>query len=158
MGTKNLTFTAVYDEHLITDEQEMTATGPYRLADGYLRVIPVGTSAKRILATLVPRDCITIHSGDTEVTGTVATGMTVDFAPGGALKQSAVIVVTGDVNGDGKITLTDMVRIRAHLLGRTTLKGAYLEAADLDGNGEVTLADFVQCLSSVLGRSTVKPN
>jgi len=158
MGTADVAFTAVYDEHPITELKEMTATGSYRLVDGYLRVIPAGTTAEEILATLVPRDYIAIHSGGKAVTGAVGTGMTVDFAPDGTVKQTAVIVVTGDVNGDGKITLTDMVQIRAHLLGRSTLTGASLEAADLDGNGQITLTDFVQCLSAVLGRSTVKPN
>ena len=158
MGTRNVSFTATYEEHPIVDVREMTATGRYRLVDGYLRNIPVGTKAEDILATLVPKEYITINSGGKAVSGPVATGMTVDFAPGGKVTQTAVIVVTGDVNGDGKVTLTDMVQIRSHLLGRTTLKGAYLQAADLNGDGKVTLTDFVQCLSAVLGRSTIEPN
>ena len=158
MGTKDLSFIAVYDEHPIAEVAEMTATGSYRLVDGYLRVIPAGTTAEEILATLVPAEYIAVHSGGKTVTGAVGTGMTVDYAPNGSVVQSAVIVVTGDVNGDGKITLTDMVQIRSHLLERSTLKGASLEAADIDGNGKITLTDFVQCLSAVIGRSTVKPN
>jgi Ca2+-binding EF-hand superfamily protein len=84
--------------------------------------------------------------------------MTVEFAPAGEVTQSVAIVVTGDVNGDSAVTLTDMVQIRAHLLSRKELKGAYLEAADLNGDGNVTLTDFVQSLSAVLGRSTIQPN
>ena len=158
MGTKDVSFTAVYDEHPILDVTEMTATGPYRLADGYLRAIRAGTTAEEIQATLVPKEYIAIHRGGKAVSGAVGTGMTVDFAPDGSVKQSVAIVVTGDVNGDGKATLTDMVQIRSHLLGRTTLQGAYLQAADINGDGKLTLTDFVQCLSAVLGRSTVEPN
>ena len=159
MGTRDVAFTAVYDEHPISTEEvtEMTATGSYRLADGYLRVIPAGTTAQQILDTLVPRESIAIHSGSTVVTGAVGTGMTVDFAPNGQVVQTAVIVVTGDVNGDGKITLTDMVQIRSHLLGRTTLKGAYLQAADLNGDGSLTLTDMVQLRAFMLGRSQIIP-
>ena len=56
------------------------------------------------------------------------------------------------------LTLTDMVQIRSHLLGRTTLSGAAAQAADLNGDGELTLTDFVQSLSAVLGRTKIKPN
>jgi len=158
MGKENVTFVAQYDAHPLSELTEMAATGSYRLVDGYLRVIPAGTTAEQILDKLTPRDFITIRSGGEAVTGAVATGMTVEFAPAGEVTQSVAIVVTGDVNGDSAVTLTDMVQIRAHLLSRKELKGAYLEAADLNGDGNVTLTDFVQSLSAVLGRSTIQPN
>ena len=157
MAAGNVSFTATYEEHAIEDLTEMAASGPYRLADGYLRCIPIGTTAGEILDTLSPRDYITINQDGQPVTGAVATGMAVDFTVDGALIQQVAIVVTGDVNGDGRVTLTDMVQIRAHLLGRDILDGAALQAADLDGNGQITLTDFVQCLSAVLGRSTIEP-
>ena len=158
MPESDISFIATYQEHPVEKYTEMVATGDYQLKDGYLRVIPAGTTAKDILATLTPEKYITIHKGSETVTGTVGTGMTVDFAPDGKVIQTAVIVVTGDVNGDGAVTLTDMVQIRAHLLGRSTLKGAAVQAADLNGDGQMTLTDFVQSLSAVLGRSKIKPN
>ena len=158
MPESDISFIATYQEHPVEKFTEMVATGDYQLKDGYLRVIPAGTTAKAILATLTPEKYITIHKGSETVTGTVGTGMTVDFAPDGKVIQTAVIVVTGDVNGDGAVTLTDMVQIRAHLLGRSSLKGAAAQAADLNGDGQMTLTDFVQSLSAVLGRSKIKPN
>lgn len=158
MPEENISFIAQYDEHPVERYTEMVATGDYHLVDGYLRAIPAGTTAKAILSTLTPEKYITVHKGSETVTGDVGTGMTVDFAPEGKVIQSAAIVVTGDVNGDGAVTLTDMVQIRAHLLGRSTLEGAAAQAADLNGDGELTLTDFVQSLSAVLGRSKIKPN
>ena len=136
----------------------MTATGRYHLVDGYLRNIPVGTKAEDILATLVPKEYITINSGGKSVSGAVGTGMTVDFAPGGKVAQTAVIVVTGDVNGDGKVTMSDMLQIRSHILGRSEMKGAYLQASDLNNDGKISMSDFLQTLSVVLGRSELQPN
>ena len=158
MGKENVSFTAVYDAFPRNDITELVVTGPYTLADGYLRVIPVGTTAEDILNALEPHEYIAVHQNGKPVTGVVGTGMTVDFTVDGKLIQSAVIVVTGDVNGDGAVTLTDMVQIRAHLLGRSTLKDAYAQAADLNGDKDLTLTDFVQSLSAVLGRSQIKPN
>lgn len=158
MGTEDVSFTAVYEAHPLEKLTEMVATGPYKLTDGYLRVIPVGTTADKIVSQLTPGEYIAVHKGDEVVTGAVGTGMTVDFTVDGQVIQSAAIVVTGDVNGDGAVTLTDMVQVRSHLLGRTKLTGAAAQAADLNGDGELTLTDFVQSLSAVLGRTKIKPN
>ena len=157
MGTENLSFTASYEEHSLAELGEMVSAGPYRLVDGYLRAIPAGTASADILSKLTPSQYITIHRGTEAVTGAVGTGMTVDFAPLGDVLQSATIVVTGDVNGDGAVTLTDMVQIRAHLLGRNTLRGAAFQAADLNGDGQLTLTDMVQLRSYMLGRSSITP-
>ena len=158
MGTEDVSFTAQYEAFPRLDITEMVPTGAFSLTDGYLRTIPVGTTAQEILNALEPHEYITIRQGGETVTGKVGTGMTVDFIVDGNVIQSAVIVVTGDVNGDGDITLTDMVQIRSHLLGRSSLKDAFAEAADLNGDDELTLTDFVQTLSAVLGRTTIKPN
>ena len=157
MPAKNISFTAVYDEHPVVKFTEMVSNGTYHLVDGYLRAIPAGTTAEDILSSLTPREYITIHKDGKAVTGKVGTGMTVDFAPEGKIIQSVAIVITGDVNGDGNVTLTDMVQIRAHLLGRSTLKGAALQAADLNGDGQLTLTDMVQLRSYMLGRSKITP-
>ena len=158
MGKEDISFTAVYESYPLDQVTEMVSTGSYKLEGDYLRVIPVGTTAETILSHLTPGEHITVRKGGQVVTGAVGTGMTVEFAPGDTVLQSAAIVVTGDVNGDGAVTLTDMVQIRSHLLGRTTLSGAAAQAADLNGDGELTLTDFVQSLSAVLGRTKIKPN
>ncbi len=158
MPKSDITFVAKYEEHPVVKYTEIVASGEYRLVDGYLRAIPAGTTAREILDTLSPKEYIAVHRGGDKVTGTVGTGMTVDLTVDGETVQSVQIVVTGDVNGDGAVTLTDMVQIRAHLLERSTLKGAAYQAADLNGDGQLTLTDFVQSLSAVLGRSKIKPN
>ncbi len=157
MGTEDLTFTAVYEEHPVAGLTEIVATGSYRLLDGYLRVIPAGTTAEQILAALEPAGYISVCKDGSPVSGEVGTGMTVEFSPAGSVVQTAVIVVTADVNGDGAITLTDMVQIRSHLLGRSTLSGAALEAADLNGDGNLTLTDMVQLRAFMLGRDEITP-
>ena len=67
-------------------------------------------------------------------------------------------MVTGDLSGDGRVTITDMVRLQAHLLGKTSLTGAALQAADLNGDGQVTITDMVRLQAYLLGRGTIQPN
>ena len=93
----------------------------------------------------------TIYSGSTKVTsGLVGTGMT-------AVSSSATvtIVVTGDVSGDGKITITDVVKLQKSVVGSGSLSGAYAKAADINGDGKVTITDVVQAAQVTVGQRTI---
>ena len=151
----NVTFTAQYAAKAVESVPKEITTGAYRIADSYLRAIPMGTTARQLLANLSPSDYITLPvQGDS----LVGTGMTVTYARDGQTIQTLTTVVTGDLSGDGWVTITDMVRLQAHLLGRTSLTGAALQAADLNGDGQVTITDMVRLQAYLLGRGTIQPN
>lgn len=93
----------------------------------------------------------TIYNGSAKVTsGLVGTGMT-------AVSSSATvtIVVTGDVSGDGKITITDVVKLQKYVVGSGSLSGAYAKAADINGDGKVTITDVVQAAQVTVGQRTI---
>lgn len=93
----------------------------------------------------------TIYSGSAKVTsGLVGTGMT-------AVSSSATvtIVVTGDVSGDGKITITDVVKLQKSVVGSGSLSGAYAKAADINGDGKITITDVVQAAQVTVGQRTI---
>lgn len=56
------------------------------------------------------------------------------------------ISVIGDIAPNGKIDISDLPRLRKHLVGATgkTLEGVYFYAADISGDGEVTLLDLLR--------------
>jgi hypothetical protein len=49
----------------------------------------------------------------------------------------------GDVDGDGNYTVFDYFKIKAYLLGRTTLTKTEIKNADSDFNGTVTATDYL---------------
>ena len=153
----DVTFQPEFASHALSSLNEIVSS-TYKISDSYLRAIPNGTSASTLLKNLAPADGVAIHKGASAASGTVGTGMTVDYTQNGKLVQTLTVVVTGDINGDGKCTLTDMVQLRSHLLGKSKLSGAALQAADINGDGQCTLTDMVQCLSVQLGRTSIKPN
>ena len=57
-------------------------------------------------------------------------------------------VLYGDVNGDGKISLTDVVRLRRYLANRDLATGVspviVEDGADVDGDGKITLDDALR--------------
>ena len=95
---------------------------------------------------------VTVYRDELELASEaqLATGMTATF--GGS---SYTLVITGDANGDGKVTITDVVALQAHVVGKQTLEGAYARAADLNGDGKVTITDVVKAARVVVGKDTI---
>ncbi|HHW46338.1 MAG TPA: hypothetical protein GXX17_05435 [Clostridiales bacterium] len=49
----------------------------------------------------------------------------------------------GDVDGDGNVTVVDIISIRAYIMGIKVLNDAQILAADLDESGTITVVDIV---------------
>lgn len=61
--------------------------------------------------------------------------------------------LTGDANGDGKVSIFDAVQIVNHILGNTP--ETFIEsAADVDGNGKITIFDAVSTVNIILNQSS----
>ncbi len=67
---------------------------------------------------------------------------------------SAIVVVCGDANGDGKLSISDMIMARASMLGAISLDEVSLMAVDLDKNG-LTIADIIKARAYSLGMTTL---
>ncbi len=65
--------------------------------------------------------------------------------------KSAVILIEGDVNGDGTIDGTDYLKIKTHFLGAGDITGVYFEAADCDNDGVVGSTDYLRLKSYFIG-------
>lgn len=65
-------------------------------------------------------------------------------------------IMRGDCNNDGKITITDMLSVKAHILGKSTLTGDESTAADTNLDGKITITDFIQLKAHILGKSTIE--
>ena len=62
----------------------------------------------------------------------------------------------GDVNNDGKITPADYVKVKNHIMKKSTLSGKSLTAADVNKDGKITPADYVKIKNHIMGKSTIK--
>ena len=69
------------------------------------------------------------------------------------------IVVLGDVNGDGQINALDMIKMNRHVLGISSLTGAYLTAADANGkNDGANALDMIIMNRHILGLAAIDQN
>ena len=85
-----------------------------------------------------------VEIGNTDIIGT---GYTLITDSGKNYK----LVVTGDVNGDGQVKITDLSNAKKHYLNIETLQGIYKDAIDLDYNGTISLKDIAQMRNIILG-------
>ena len=95
-------------------------------------------------------------SGSAKTSGTVATGDVLRrLNSSGSVQKSYTLVRYGDVSGDGKITVLDLLRIQKYLLGTSSLSGAYKTAADASKDGSVTVLDLLRVQKHLLGTQTI---
>lgn len=69
--------------------------------------------------------------------------------------STASLVITeatmGDVNGDGRVSVTDVISMNSYILEEEPAK-FIRKVADLNGDGKVTITDLVQVIDIILGR------
>ena len=79
----------------------------------------------------------------------IGTGATITITDNtGTMTYTAVIY--GDVNGDGQIGATDLLWVKRHILGTSTLSGASARAATL-ANGRIGATSLLTIKRHILG-------
>lgn len=65
------------------------------------------------------------------------------------------IAVNGDLNGDGVVTIQDLLKIQKHLLGTSKLGGIQGFAADTNGDSKIDGKDLLRIQKHILGSITL---
>lgn len=142
-------------------ELEVLNSTTYEIYGDYISKIKVGTTVKEFLENVyivfpLGNDRCEIYKGETKAKDTdiVTTGMEIKVITGTNFPfeyYSYKLAVRGDVNGDGKITVTDLSKLKAHIVKSETLKNEYLKAIDIDYNGKVGITDLSKIKLMLLG-------
>lgn len=85
-----------------------------------------------------------------EVNSNLATGYTLKITVSDETREYK-IVIYGDNNGDGEITILDLLRIQKHLLKSSLLTNENYESCDVNKDGEVTILDLLLVQKHLLG-------
>ncbi len=109
---------------------------------GHILGIAPGTSAAHLLSVCLPGDC-TLSQQDLVTGASISSG-----------ENALTIIVTGDLNGDGIVTITDMLMQKSAILGEE-LSSTAMAAGDVNYDGAVTITDFLQVKSTLLGLSSI---
>ena len=113
----------------------------YKIEDSYISNILKETKISDFKENITTyTDNVKILDSDTEITETnslVKTGIVLKV---GDIEYT--LVITGDINGDGKVKVSDLSFLKKAILGKETLKGAYKKAADLNGDSLLSASDL----------------
>ena len=74
------------------------------------------------------------------------------------LEEILALKITGDANGDGKISQEDVTVIQQHIAGLLKLEGKLLENADVNNDGKVNMEDVVYLQKLLASIIKVKNN
>ena len=116
----------------------------YEDGDKYISRITKETKLKDYINNLKTNGEITVTKED-------GTKLTEEEYVGTGMKLTAIkdkekielkIAVSGDLNGDGKVTATDLSTMNQTILKTTKLENEYKLAADLDENNNITATDL----------------
>lgn len=96
---------------------------------------------------------ISIYSGSTKLSSgsKPKTGMTVKLIVDGSVSDQLTVIVKGDVNGDGKVSITDYTLARLDILGLKKLSGTKKLGADTNGDGKISITDYSMMRLEILG-------
>ncbi len=81
-----------------------------------------------------------------------------NFATGSSIKleeKDYILVMLGDVNGDGKVKATDYILIKNYIMDGTGLNEYQLKAADVNKDGKVKSTDYVLIKNYIMDGSPI---
>lgn len=115
-----------------------------------IKDIPTNTSVEFLLEN------IQIGSEEYSVTDRTSKVITGETLVGTDMKlnigaESYSLIVIGDINGDGKISTTDISKLKRHIVELELLTGTALLGADMNANGETTLTDLSRMAEYLVG-------
>ena len=133
-------------EHFgLTKEKEVTVQ---KDEEGKLVLTEVG---KAELIKNISGATVTTQDGKAVEGDTLATGYKVK-----AGNKTYQVVKLGDVNGDGKVTVNDSLRILRYCAKEVTLEGVFLRAVDANRDGKYTVNDSLRILNYKANVSEIK--
>lgn len=120
----------------------------------YIKNIKVNETIENLKEKIATNGEIKIYQGETEITDKtkrIATGMEIKITLNEE-SQNYLLIVTGDVNGDAKVDLSDILAINKHRLNKVALLGEKLLAGDVNNDGKTDLNDILQINKFRLGK------
>lgn len=90
-----------------------------------------------------------------KASGNVGTGDTLVISNGTTTK-SYKIVIYGDNNGDGKVSVVDLLRVQKDILGSSSMSTYDKKASDTNKDGKVDVVDLLRVQKQILGNDVIE--
>lgn len=128
----------------------------FAYSNNYLTGVSVGTTTDSLISALkAMSDQAEIQIVSNGISKDIlGTGDQITITNNGKT-ETLTIVIYGDVSGDGKINVSDLLLIQKYLLQSSNLSDGYYKAADVDKNGEVKVSDLLKVQNTLLYKDSI---
>lgn len=138
----------------MTQQHGGTCISKVKQIDGvnYVIVNP-GTNVQSLLKYVKSDASVSVKSANNgEVLGGEATLATNQLLVANGVNEKYVIVVKGDVNADGNIDWSDVLKLNKARLGQIDINQAEFLAGDVAENSEINVSDIIKLNKFRLGQ------
>ncbi|MFA9465658.1 MAG: SH3 domain-containing protein [Velocimicrobium sp.] len=137
-----------------TDGADLTDTiGAYTVTNGYLTGVSQMIEVETLLSKMDIADAnVKVYQSDKEITsGYVGTGSMIRIRDtSDQVLEEYTILIYGDINGDGKISIADLLKMQKVILGLEQVDGVYSMATDANQDGKTSIADLLKIQKTLL--------
>jgi hypothetical protein len=123
-----------------------TTITAYEYENAYIKRVSPSTSVETFISIvkekIVGTEYKLYDKKGNEITGTTLVTTASKLVVDG--NKTYTIIVTGDTNSDGKVTISDLVRLKKHILKEITLANEELLAGDVNADGKISISDIVK--------------
>lgn len=122
--------------------------------EDYISGLSAGTTHKTLVDAIKGIDErieVTIKKNSNNKNESFATGDEITIKSGDDIKTFKYILY-GDINGDGKVDLSDLIHVRNIILETSNLTGVNKLASDINKDNKVDLSDLILVRNDILGK------
>jgi len=140
--------------------QETITTAGYKIKNNnYITNITLGSTIQGTITKLQNANKyasinITNNNNKAKTSGSLVTGDKITIVSNN-ITTTYTVIIFGDINSDGEITILDLAKVQKHLLKKSILSGVYSNAADVDKNGSITILDLAKIQKHLLKKSNI---
>ena len=144
------------EDYYLTGNSNLLELSKYSFSGNNIYNIGINTSVSTFLNSVVNKDELNLKfysvlGAEIKNSNVITTGSYVDVSVNNQ-NQRYYLIVDGDVNSDGKLSIFDIVKINNHIVySDKKLSGIYYLAADYNMDDKVSIFDIVKINNVIVG-------
>lgn len=132
------------EEPKLIDFNSLVTNAGYKADDNYIKNISINTKVSDLKAKFTDVEVTVLNKDNVLLTDEekVTTGSTLTLKSG-KHSYNKIIIISGDVDGDGNVFAADYVLIKNHIMEISKLDNIQKEASDMNANLQIDAGDYV---------------